>query len=141
MKLSVTRTDVWAVSIEDRPGGLADKLGALADAGANLEFLIARRTPEKSGEGVAFVTAIKGAKQVKAAAAAGFHKTESLHSIRVEGSDKAGMGARITQALADGGVNLRGLSAAALGKKFVTYLALDRAADAAKAAAILKKLS
>jgi len=85
--------------------------------------------------------ALKGAKQIKAAEAAGFQKTESLHSLRVEGSDKAGMGAKLTRALAEAGINLRGLSAAALGKRYVTHLALDTAQDAAKAAAVLKKLS
>jgi len=40
MKLDVVREDVWAVGIEDRPGDLAEKLEALAQAGANLEFVI-----------------------------------------------------------------------------------------------------
>jgi hypothetical protein len=141
MKLNVSQTDTWATVIDDRPGGLADKLAALAAAGANLEFIIARRAPEQRGSGVLFVTPLKGAKQIKAAEAAGFQKTESLHSLRVEGSDKPGMGAKLTQALAEAGLNLRGLSAAALGKRYVTHLALDTAADAARAAAVLKKLS
>jgi hypothetical protein len=141
MKLNVSRTDTWAATIDDRPGGLADKLAALAAAGANLEFIVARRAPEKQGSGVVFVTPLKGAKQIKAAEAAGFQKTESLHSLRIEGADKPGMGAKLTQALAEAGVNLRGLSAAALGKRYVTHLALDTAQDAAKAAAVLKKLS
>ena len=34
----------------------------------------------------------------------------------------------------------RGLSAAAIGKQFVCYLALDSASDAEKAVALLKKL-
>ena len=41
MKLDVSRVDVWAASIKDRPGGLAVKLDALAQAGADLEFAIA----------------------------------------------------------------------------------------------------
>ncbi|HWI56942.1 MAG TPA: amino acid-binding protein, partial [Bacillota bacterium] len=60
MKLKVTRTDVWAATIDDRPGSLADKLAALTAAGANLEFVTARRTPEKPGKGVVFVTPLKG---------------------------------------------------------------------------------
>jgi hypothetical protein len=141
MKLKINRTDTWAATIEDRPGGLAEKLAALTAAGANLEFLIARRAPEQRGSGVVFVTPLKGAKQIKAAKAAGFEKTASLHSLRVEGADKPGMGAKLTAALAEAGVNLRGLSAAALGRGCVTYLALDTAQDAAKAAAVLKKCS
>ena len=141
MKLKVSKTDTWASTIDDRPGGLADKLAALAKAGANLEFVIARRAPEQRGSGVVFVTPLKGAKQVKAAQAAGFQKTASLHSLRVEGVDKPGVGAKMTKALADAGINLRGFSAAALGKRYVTHLAVDAAQDAAKAAAVLRKLS
>jgi hypothetical protein len=141
MKLDVSRTDTWAAVIDDRPGGLADKLAALATAGANLELIIARRAPEQRGSGVVFVTPLKGAKQIKAAEAAGFQKTDSLHTLRVEGADKPGVGLKLTQALAQAGINLRGLSAAALGKRYVSYLALDTAADAAKAAAALKKLT
>jgi hypothetical protein len=141
MKLSVSRTDVWAVTLEDRPGGLAEKLEALSVAGANLEFIIARRMPEQRGNGVVFVTPLKGAKQAKAALGAGFQKTNRLHSVRVEGSDKPGLAGRITRALSAAGINLRGLSAAAFGRKFVCFLALDTAQDASKAAAVLKKTS
>ena len=120
MRLKVSRTDTWAAAIDDRPGGLADKLAALAAAGANLEFIIARRAPEQRGSGVVFVTPLKGAKQIKAAEAAGFQRTESLHSLRVQGADKPGTGAKLTRALAEAGINLRGLSAAALGKRYIT---------------------
>jgi hypothetical protein len=141
VKPKVTKVDVWAATIQDRTGGLAKKLAPLAEAGANLEFIVARRAPEKPGEGVVFVTPLKGAKQVKAAKEAGFHTTDTLHSVRVEGGDKPGLGAKATKALAEAGISLRGLSAAAFGRKFVCYLALDSAADAAKAISVVKKLS
>ena len=132
---------MWAATVDDRPGAVADKLEALAAAGVNLGFIIARRAPEQRGSGVLFVTPIKGAKQVKAAEAAGFQRTESLHSVRAEGPDKAGIGAKMAKALAAAGINLRGLSAAAIGKRFVTYLALDDNADATKVVGVLKKLT
>jgi hypothetical protein len=141
MTLKVSRTDTWAAAIDDRPGGLGDKLTTLAAAGANLEFIIARRAPEQRGSGVVFVTPLKGVKQTKAADAAGFQKTSSLHTLRVQGLDRPGMGAKLTRALAHAGINLRGFSAAALGRQYVTHLALDSAADAAKATAVLKKLA
>jgi len=141
MKLKVSRTDTWAAAIDDRPGGVADKLAALAAAGANLDLIIARRAPEQRGSGVVFVTPLKGVKQIKAAEAAGFQKTESLHSLRVQGADKPGMGSKLTRAVAEAGINLRGFSAAALGKQYLAHLALDTAKDAAKAAAVLKKLA
>lgn len=138
MNMKVSKTDVWAAAIKDRPGGLAEKLNALAKAGVNLEFIISRRRPEKAGKGVVFVTPIKGARQVKAAKAAGFEKTGSLHSLRAEGPDRAGVGAKMTAAMAAAGINLRGLSAAAVGRRFVCHLALDTAAAAAKALRVLK---
>jgi hypothetical protein len=141
MKLKVSRVDVWAASIEDRPGGLAEKLKLLAEAGANLEFIIARRAPDKHGAGVVFLTPLKGRKQIKAAVDAGFRQTETLHSVRIEGPDQQGLGARMTEALAASRINLRGFSAAAIGQKFICHLALDSAADAAKAIRILKNIS
>jgi hypothetical protein len=141
MNMKVQRTDVWAATIEDRPGGLHEKLAELAGAGANLEFVISRRSPDQPGKGVMFVTPIKGAKQTNAAAETGFKKTDRLHSVRVEGMDKPGIGAAMTEALADAGLNLRGVSGAALGRQFIAYLALDTAEDAAIAIETLKKLS
>jgi len=138
MALTVTRTDVWAASIADRAGGLAEKLAALADAGAQLEFVVARRAPDKPGTGVVFVTPIKGAAQLRAAKKAGFAKTSSLHSVRIDGPDKPGLGAQLTCALAEAKINLRGLSAAAIGKRCVVHLALDTSSDAAKAVKVLK---
>ena len=87
-----------------------------------------------------FVTPISGAKATKAAAKAGFVKSKSLRSVRVEGADKPGLGAVITDTLAEAGINLRGLSAGVIGKKAVTFLAFDTPADAAKAVKVLKKL-
>ena len=139
MALKATKAEVWAVTIEDRAGGAADKLEALAKGGASLEMLLARRT-EQPGQGVMFVTPVKGAKAVKAAQAAGFGKPEHIHSVRVEGSDKPGLGSKIARALGDAGVNFRGVSAVAIGRKFVSYVACDSAEDAAKAIAVLKKL-
>ena len=139
MAFTVSRVDVWAATIKDRPGGLDAKLAALAAAGADLEFVIARRA--KPGSGVVFVTPLKGAAQCRAARKAGFEKTKSLHSVRIEGPDKPGQGTKITAALAAAGVNLRGLSAASIGRKFVCHIAVDEAKDATKALRVLKKLS
>jgi hypothetical protein len=119
---------------------LAAKLKAVSAAGVNLEFLIARRAPEKPRTGVIFVTPIKGPKQCGAAGAAGFKKARNLHTVRIEGSDKRGQGAQLAQALAGKGLNLRGMSAAAIGKKFVCHIAVDKGADAAKVIKVVKSL-
>jgi hypothetical protein len=139
MALKVQRVDTWAASLEDKPGSLASKLGALAKAGVNLQFIIARRALERPGTGVVFVTPIEGA-AVRAAQAAGFQKTDSLHTVQVQGPDKTGQGAAMTQALANGGLNLRGVSGAAVGSNFVGYVALDSDEDATKAVKLLSAL-
>src|SRR3989338_8989049 len=139
MPYSISKIDVWAAEIEDRPGGLAEKLEALAKAGASLEFIISRRAPDKPGKGVVFLTPVRGAKEKRAATESGLSTTASLHSVRVEGPDRPGLGTKMTRALADAGINLRGLSAAALGRKSVSYFAFDSADDAANAIKLLKK--
>jgi len=140
MTLKVTREDVWMATVEDRPGGAAEKLEPLAEAGANLEFLLARRTPEEPGKGVVFAGPLRGAKVQRAAKEAGFARSQALHGVRIEGPDRPGMAARIARALADAGISFRGLTASALSRRFVAHLALDSAADAARAAAALRKL-
>src|SRR5437868_12422569 len=74
MALSVTKADVWSAEIPDAPGGLADKLAGLAEAGVNLQFLFARRQPDKPGRGLAFISGLSGAKAQNAAQAAGFQQ-------------------------------------------------------------------
>ena len=97
------------------------------------------RAPDKPGKGVVFLTPVRGAKQTRAAIDAGLGTTDSLHSLRVEGPDRPGLGTKMTRALADAGINLRGLSAAALGRKSVAYFAFDSANDAANAIKLLRK--
>ena len=138
--MKVKRVDTWAAGMKDKPGSLAAKLKALAAAGVSLEFVVARRAPDKPGTSVVFATPIKGAKQVRAAKLAGFRKTRSLHSIRVEGPDRKGQGGKITAALGANGINLRGLSAAVIDKAFVAYIAVDTTAAATKAVKVLRKL-
>lgn len=141
MKLKVTRAVVWAADIEDRPGGLAERLEALAQAGSNLDLILARRAPEAPGTGVVFVAPLKGERQMKAATDAGFIKTEIMHAVRLEGTNCPGFGGEIAGAIAAAGISLRGFSAAAIGKRFVGYLALDGAKDAAKAIRALRRLA
>ena len=138
MAILVERVDVWAASIQDEPGALATKLEVLAQAGADLDFVISRRAPDKPGTGVVFVTPIRGDVEVAAAAEAGFAVSQSLHSLRIEGDNEPGICAALCRKLADTGINLRGISAAVIGARFIIYIALDTAEDAAKAMGVLQ---
>jgi len=139
MDLTVERVNVWAASIRDESGGLAQLLTGLREAGADLDFIIARRAAEKPGTGVVFVTPLRGDREVAAAADLGFNVTNSVHSVRVEGENKPGVTAELTQKLAAARINLRGLSVAVIGARFIIYIGLDNAADAVKAVNILQQ--
>jgi hypothetical protein len=141
MKLDIARIDVWVAGIGDRPGGLARTLRGLAEAGANLEFVIARRAPERPEKAVVFAAPIRGAKQTKAARRLGFQKSKSVHGVRVATTDKPGLGLRLTEAMAEAGINLRGFSGVAVGKRAVFHIAFDATADAAKAVRVLRRIS
>jgi predicted amino acid-binding ACT domain protein len=138
MAVKVTKIDVWSGEIRDQPGGLAAVLGRLAEAKANLEMVVARRQADKPGTGIVFVAPLKGRKASEAAAMGGLGPAAGVAALRVEGSDSPGLAAAMTSAIADAGVNLRGVSAAAIGSRFVAYVALDSAEDAAKAAKAIK---
>lgn len=138
-RLQVDRVDTWVAPIADEVGELSDKLNALTGAGVNLEFVITRRAPEGGGW-VVFVTPIKGSAQTRVAREVGFKRTENRQTVRVEGPNQPGHGLNITEALAAAGLNLRGFSGAALGKRFVAHIALGSVADAAKAVRVLRKL-
>ncbi len=140
MAIKVSRYDVWVGTVDDRAGGAAEKLEALAKAGANLELVFARRTPEQPGRGILFATPIKGAKVTKAAQESGLSKSDSIHGVKIEGGDKPGLGAKIARALGAAGISFRGVNAMAMGTKFVSYIALDSAEDAERAVKLLKKL-
>ena len=140
MAMRVTKEDVWAGDLSDIPGGLARVLEALGGARASLDCVIARRRPDRPGSGVVFLTPVNGAKVQQAAREAGLSPAADVATLRVEGADKPGLGGRVARAVADAGVNLRGLSAAVLGTKFVAYLGFDSQADADKAMQAIKSL-
>ncbi len=140
MTIKASRNDVWMTVIDDRAGGAAEKLEALAKAGADLEVVFARRTPEHPGQGILFAGPIEGAKVKRAAEEAGFKRAENIHGVRVEGSDKPGLGAKLARCLADSGISFRGIQAEVVGKNFLSFIALDSEDDAAKAVKALRKL-
>lgn len=139
MDLLIERVDVWAATVEDKPGGLAGVLDTLREAGADLQFVIARRAPEKPGTGVVFVTPLQGDREISAAAQVGFNVSQSLHSVRVLGPDRPGIAAELTTKLAEAGINLRGFSASVIGRQFVAYVAVDSQGEADRAIELLAR--
>ena len=123
MAYTVSKAEVWVADIRNRAGTLARTLEAMTNAGAQLEFMIARKLNEDTSR--VFLAPIKSPKQKKAARDAGLSPASNLHSIRIEGPDRSGLGAEITRAIAAEGVNLRGASGAAIGRKAVFHIAVE----------------
>jgi predicted amino acid-binding ACT domain protein len=138
MALKVTKVEVWAGELSDQVGALSRVLAAVAGGGGNVQCVIARRDPSRPGRGEVFVTPITADRAGDAARGAGLSPAQNLATLRVEGADAAGLGARITEALAAAGINLRGVTAAVVGNRFVTYVGLDSAGDADAAVAALR---
>jgi len=59
--------------------------------------------------------------------------------VRVEGDNRPGVTAELTEKLAAAGINLKGLSVAVIGARFIFYIGLDSTADAVKAVDILRQ--
>lgn len=137
MAFSIKPVDVYATDMMNRPGMLARILEALATAGANLEFTIARRVSENTSR--VFVAPLKGAKVLRAAADVGLVKAAGTYAIRLEGPDRPGLAATLTRAIASEGINLRGLSAASFKKTCVCYISLGTKEDMASAMKAVKK--
>lgn len=137
--LIAERVEVWAASIEDKPGSLANVLAGLREAGANLNFILTRREPGHPGKSAVYVTPLTGDAELEAAATLGFNLTARVYSVRVEGPNQAGLAAELTAQLAAAGLNLRGFSAAVLGTRFILYIGLDSAEDAAKTLTVLQQ--
>jgi hypothetical protein len=93
--------------------------------------------PDKPGAGHVFFGGLKGAKQAKAASAAGFVKAD-LPGLRVEASDKPGTVEAIVAKMAEAGINLRGVTASGAGVKCSVILAFDSTTDRDRAARLLR---
>lgn len=137
MAFEISKADVWAGDVADRPGALAEKLEALERAGANLDFVIVRPSAGLPGTGVMFVAPLHGAAQQQAAEDAGLRRTAGMHVLKIVGPDRPGLGAGISRTLAKSGLNISGLSAAAVADRCIFYIRLASDEDVRKAAQLL----
>jgi predicted amino acid-binding ACT domain protein len=137
MAYLVRKVDVWAGDVLNRPGVLARLLEALSGAGVQLEFLIGRRVSEKTSR--VFVAPLIGKKQKAAAEEVGIVPAKGMHAIRIEGPDRVGLGAEISRSIAAADINIRGVSAATIGRKAVFYFAFRTEREAKAAAQAARK--
>jgi hypothetical protein len=138
MNLIVEHVDVWAARITDDIGALSAALTSLSKVGANLDFVIGRRAPDRPGEGVVFVTPLRGDSELSAAGMLGFNITSSIDTIRVEGDNERGAAAAVAEKIAKAGINVRGFSAAVIGGRFIAFVSFDNRDDADKAVTVVQ---
>jgi hypothetical protein len=140
MSFKMQRVHVYHSQVEDKPGGIANKLKALAEAGAHLEYVYSQRSISKPGMGELYVAPLTGLNETNAAKKADMHEVSEPIVMRVEGDDKAGMGGRLTVAWEMAGINLHGMVLSVLNGRFVGYVTFDSVSDANHAAKILAEL-
>ena len=114
--MTVKNVQLWILHGADRKGLLADALEPLAAAGANLRVVMGYRYPAELDRAAVEVFPIEPAAEA-AARKAGFQPSETP-CLLVEGDDRKGLGAEISRALADAGINMGFLVAETIGKKF-----------------------
>ena len=137
MAYVIAKATVWAGDVLNRPGRLARVFEALAAAGANLEFVVARRVSANTSR--VFVAPLSTVRQRRAATDVGLVPADRMHVLRIDGPNRAGLGATVTRATADAGINLRGFSGAVIGTKLVCYLAFESDSDAGLALRAVRK--
>ncbi len=138
MGYEIKKVDVWSVEILDQPGGLSSVLQPLVESGANLNFLLARRT--SSGKGIAFLSPLEGNTVIKKAKSLGFQKNKDIAVLKICGPDKAGLGLLILNTLSSSGINIRGISASSLGKNCNIWISFDNIKDANKSLKLIQKV-
>jgi hypothetical protein len=136
MAFEIVKVEAWEGEIEDRPGGLAEKLAEIMGAGANLDFVISRPCAERPESSQLFLAPLHGDAQTRAAQAAGL-KRSTEQWIRIQGPDRPWLAAGIAQTMADAGINMRALSAAVVGDHCAIYVSFSCEADARRAAQVL----
>jgi len=139
MDMLVDRVDVWTASIADKPGGLSRTLKGVYEAGADLDFVIARRAPDTPGTGAVFLTPIRGDREIEAASTLGFNLASSVDSVRVEGDNVPGAAVNIADVIANADINIRSFSAAVIGPRYIAYIGFDSSSDADRAAKVLQE--
>lgn len=140
MPTTLERAQVWRTEVAHTPGQLAAALAPLAAAGADLRVVMAYRLPGEPSRAIVEVYPVTGKKQATAAGGAGLAPA-GIPVLRVEGDNKAGMGATLASALADAGINVSFLVAQVMGRKFTAVFGFENDAEAKKGAAIIKKAS
>jgi hypothetical protein len=135
--ITVRKAVVWRSEVDNRAGALASALEPLAQAGADLQVVMAYRYPG-ANKGAVELHPVSGRKAIAAAQSAGLAKS-STPVVLVEGDNRSGLGYALAKAIGDAGINMSFVMAQVLGRRYSAVFGFDNEADAGKAAALIRK--
>ena len=138
MAVTVKSISLWRKEAQNKTGLLAQTLEPLANAGADLGIVMGYRLPGIEAKAAIEIYPISGRKMAAAATVAGLADA-AIPTILVEGDNKPGLAHKIAQTIADTGVDLSFFVAQAIGRKYSAVIGFENAADAKKAASLIKK--
>ena len=138
MPVTVKRITLWRKELENKAGTLAGTLEPLAKAEADLQIVMGYRFPNEHEKAAVELYPVANKKSTQAAEGAGLAPS-GIPVVLVVGDNRAGLGHRIAQAVADAGVNLDFLVAQVVGRKYSAVIGFENDADAEKATALIKK--
>jgi len=138
MGVTVKQITLWRSEVANRPGALAGMLGPLAEAGGNLKVVMGYRLPGDENRAAIEVYPVTGRKVTAAARSVGLSDS-GIPTLLVDGDDRPGLGAAIARGVAEAGINMIFLMAQVVGRRYSAIIGFDSAADAKKAAALIKK--
>jgi hypothetical protein len=140
MAVTVKKTVLWRTEIENRPGMLASTLAPLAEAGADLQVVMGYRYPGGTDKAAIELHPVSGRKSTAAAKTAGLAPS-LIPALLVQGDNRRGLGHALAKAIGDAGINLSFVMAQVMGRRYSAMFGLENEADAARAAALIKKAS
>jgi hypothetical protein len=139
MPITVKKAALWRTEMDNHPGALASALEPLAQAGADLQLVMAYRN-RGTDKGVVEVHSITGRKPIAAAQTAGLARS-TIPIVLVEGDNRPGLGHTLAKAIGESGVNISFVMAQVISRKYSAVFGFENEADASKAAALIKKVA
>jgi hypothetical protein len=124
MAITVKKIILWRAEVDNGPGTLAIALEPPAKTGADLKVVMGYRHPIAAGKATIEVFPISSKKAAAAASAARLSAAE-IPALLVEGDNKPGLGFRVAQTIAAGGINIAFFVAQVIGRKFAAVIGFE----------------
>jgi hypothetical protein len=138
MPVRVRKAVLWRCEVDNTPGVLAEVLEPLAEAGADLQVVMAYRYPGNETRAAIEVFPITTRKAQAAARAAGL-TASAIPTLLVEGDNRPGLGYAITRAIADAGINMGFVVTQVIGRRYSCVLGFENEEAARRASAEIRK--